>query len=147
MWNEIKNSEDIKNFMEMHYYFHDSCIKELKYISGAFVDRDLSMRPINNKRILKLLIQRQFEKNPVIEMEFSGLNFMNLNPINEKYTCEIFGATMILKNGCFYWCDDDWVTDETIEQYEGTLICASKVRWRNVDQYLGEQEVYVHLPR
>ena len=49
MWNEINNDKDLNSFMDMHYGFHDSCVKELKYISGAYVDENLSMHPIKNK--------------------------------------------------------------------------------------------------
>ncbi len=42
MWNEITNEEDLQSFMKCMYFFHDSCIKELKYISGAYVDENLS---------------------------------------------------------------------------------------------------------
>ena len=48
MWNEITTAEDIVNFMNMFGYFHDSCIKEIKYVNGAFVNEDLGMHPINN---------------------------------------------------------------------------------------------------
>lgn len=34
MWNEIKDINDLMNFMETVEGFHDSCIKELGYISG-----------------------------------------------------------------------------------------------------------------
>ncbi len=43
MWHEIKNNEDITNFMESVFYFHDSCIKEIKYTSGAYVQENLAM--------------------------------------------------------------------------------------------------------
>lgn len=56
--------------MEAMYGFHDSCIKEMKYVSGAYVMDDLSMHPINEKRNISVLIQRQFENPSVIEMEF-----------------------------------------------------------------------------
>ena len=38
MWNEVKNSNDIIEFMERLAYFHDSCLKELKYVSGAYIE-------------------------------------------------------------------------------------------------------------
>lgn len=33
MWKDIANENDLKNFMDAMYGFHDSCIKEIKYIS------------------------------------------------------------------------------------------------------------------
>lgn len=35
MWNEITDQDTLKNFMERMSFFHDSCIKELKYLAGA----------------------------------------------------------------------------------------------------------------
>lgn len=58
--------------MERVYDFHDSCVKEMSYISGAYVDDSLSMYPLNDRRILRVVIQRQFDENSMIEMEFQG---------------------------------------------------------------------------
>ena len=62
MWMEISDENFLKNFMESVDFFHDSCIKELKYLSGAYVDEELSMYPINDRRVLNVIIQRQYEK-------------------------------------------------------------------------------------
>lgn len=142
MWNSISSEEDIFALMDAVYAFHDSCIKEMKYISGAYVDKDLEMYPVNNLRILKMIIQRQFENPSVIELEFSGLQYLRLSPRDEGDTCEILDATMLLKDGCVFWCDCGGLTAAELEQYSGTVVCASKVRWRAVNEYLGAKEVY-----
>lgn len=36
MWNKISSKEDISALMDRMYSFHDSCIKEMYYISGAY---------------------------------------------------------------------------------------------------------------
>lgn len=41
MWNELQNENDIRQFMERFCYLHDSCIKEMYYVSGANVDQEL----------------------------------------------------------------------------------------------------------
>ena len=61
MWNEIANEKDLNSFMDTVCGSHDSCLKELKYISGAYVNEELSMLPINNQRALSMIIQRQFK--------------------------------------------------------------------------------------
>ena len=53
MWNEIINNKTLKEFNEKLSYFHDSCIKEIHYLSGAYVDERLDMYPINDCRIFK----------------------------------------------------------------------------------------------
>ncbi|NLU24615.1 MAG: hypothetical protein GXW99_07910 [Clostridiales bacterium] len=145
MWNEINNDDDLNCFMQTHFAFHDSCIKELKYVSGAYVKENLSMHPVNDQRILKIIIQRQFENHSVIEMEFTGLKYMKLFPNDENYTCEILDATMILKGDCIFWCDCGGLSEDSLENYKGTMICASKVRWRAVNEYIGSKEVYTPI--
>ena len=145
MWNEIKSEKDLKSFMDTVCGFHDSCIKEIKYISGAYVDETLSMLPINTQRTLSVIIQRQFENPSVVEMQFVGLKYLRLFPIDEDYTCEILDTTMILKKDCIYWCDCGGLSATDIENYTGTAICASKVRWRAADEYIGSDEIYAAI--
>lgn len=143
LWNEIKNHSDVLDFMNRCFYFHDSCVKELKYISGAYVNEDLSMYPTNDLRILRMIIQRQSEEHPVIELEFSGLNYIKMFPADENYTSEILDSTIILKSDCIYWCDCGGIKEEDLASYQGITICASKLRWRIVEGCIGSKEVYV----
>lgn len=142
MWHEIGNSDELASFMDAMDFFHDSCIKEIKYLSGAYVNEDLSMYPVNDSRVLKLLIQRQMEENSMVEMEFRGLKWLRLLPCDENYTCEILDATMVLKNGYIYWCDCGEVSGMDLEEYEGTVICASAFRWRPITGCMGPKEFY-----
>ena len=145
MWNEINNDNDLVSFMNRICFFHDSCIKELKYLSGAYVEENLSMYPVNDCRILKVVIQRQFNDIAMIEMEFEGLRFLKLFPNDEKYTCEILDSTMILKNDCIYWCDCGGLSEIDLDNYSGTMICASKLRWRSIDKCMGQKEFYISI--
>lgn len=80
MWETISSSDEISQFMEKVYYFHDSCIKEMNYISGAYVEDSLWMHPLNDRRILRVIIQRQFAEDSMIELEFQGLKYLKLFP-------------------------------------------------------------------
>ena len=142
MWYEVKQQSDLAYFMDIMYGFHDSCIKEMKYFSGAYVDDQLGMYPINNVRVLRMIIQRQFKDIPMIEMEFSGLKYLYLVPNDENYTCEILDATMLLKENCIYWCDCGGLSEADLEDYGGTVICATKFRWRVLDKQMGKDELY-----
>ena len=144
MWNEINNDRDLNNFMDMQYGFHDSCVKELKYISGAYANEKF-MHPINDLRILNIIFQGRFKNSDVIEMEFIGLKYLKMFPNDENYTCEILDATMFLKEDCVLWCDCGGLSEDDLSSYEGTLICAAKVRWRPVDKYIGQNEIYTAL--
>ena len=140
MWNEIVCKKDLDSFMNIMCGFHDSCVKEIKYISGAYVNEKLSMSPVNSQRVLCVIIQRQFGDPSAIEIKY-----LKLFPNGENYTCEILDASMIIKEDCIYWCDCGGLSEKDIESYTGTTICASKVRWRAADEYIGEQEVYVSI--
>ena len=142
MWEIISTNDEILKFMEKVCYFHDSCIKEISYISGAYVDENLSMYPLNNRRVLRVVIQRQYEKDSMIEMEFQGLKHLKLFPVDESYTCEILDSTMIIKDGNIYWCDCGNLSECDIDDYEGTLICASKLKWRSIENHMGGKEFY-----
>lgn len=145
MWNEIKDDKELLEFMEEIGYFHDSCIKELKYLSGAYVDAELSMYPVNDCRVLSVIVQRQFEDISMIEMEFEGLRYLKLFPVDDNYTCEILDSTMILKDDSIYWCDCGEVSETDLDNYEGTLICASKLRWRSIDGCMGQKEFFTPI--
>lgn len=143
MWNEILSDNEIEEFMKQMYWFHDSCIKEIRYISGAYVNKELSMYPINDRRILTVIIQRQFDELSTIEMEFTGLHFLKLYPTDENYTCEILDASMFRKDNRIYWCDGGGVTDADLNTYEGTIIGASKLRWRALEKSIENEEYFV----
>lgn len=104
----------------------------MRYISGAYVTEELSMYPINAKRSLSVIVQRQFEDIPVLELEFMGLDYMNLRPVDQNHTCEIIDATLMVKGNRIYWCDWGGLSGDELDTYDRTLICAEKLRWRAI---------------
>lgn len=143
MWHEITSNTDIIKFMDKICSFHDSCIKEMKYLSGAYVDENLSMYPVNDLRILRVIIQRQYSDDSMVELEFSGLKFLRLFPCDDEYTCEILDSTMIMHDDNIYWCDSGGVSEKDLFSYKGTMICASKLRWRSINGNMGQKEFYI----
>lgn len=142
MWNSINTKEDLEMFLQQVRWFHDSCIKEMKYLSGAYVDENRNMYPVNDCRVLRVIIQRQYEELPMIEMEFSGLKILKLYPGDDQFTCEILDSTMILDKDSVYWCDMGGLSEEALDNYMGTMICASSFRWRPVVDHMGKEEFY-----
>ena len=106
-WFEIKNKEDIEHLMSEYGGFHDGCLKELRYISGEYVGKDLRMYPLNSLRNLYVIFQRQWENPSTIEMLFEELECLTLKPVGEDYTGDIFGAYMTIENNCLVWFDSD----------------------------------------
>ena len=126
MWHIIKNSNDIIDFLSSVDFFHDSCIKELQYVSGSYITSDFSMYAINDLRRLNIIIQQQSQMHPTIELEFSGLSEVIVRPQNPHYsTSEIlhiemkYGENMIV----FYDSSDDKLG-------YGIYVCAESVKWR-----------------
>ncbi len=142
-WNVIETQEDIDKLMREYGHFHDGCIKELKYISGGYVDKDLSMNPFNSKRVLNIIFQRQYKNPTVIEMIFEGIQKMNLEPSNGDYDCIIYEASLKKINDIYYWADWDNFEVDDINEIKRTWIAASKIKWRVADNYIGETEVYI----
>lgn len=143
MWIELKTEQDMKTFMKTMGCFHDSCIKEIYYLSGAYVNADLSMYPMNDVRVVRVVIQRQHEDNSLIEMEFGGVRQLCLVPINSNYTCEILKATLVKKENFIYWCDNEELPPNNCKDFEGTLICASKLKWRVLQDSFGPEPLYI----
>lgn len=142
MWKTISTNNEILKFMEKVCYFHDSCIKEISYISGAYVNENLSMHPLNSRRVLRVVFQRQYNENSMIEMKFEGLKYLKLFPVDESYTCEILNSTLIMRDGNIYWCDSGNLSESDLDNYAGTIICASELKWRSIEKHMGEKEFY-----
>jgi len=51
---------------------------------------------------------------------------------------------MLVKDNLIYWCDSGDVQEDQLLNYWGTLVCAEKVRWRRVDEFLGEGDIFVY---
>lgn len=142
-WNVIETQEDIDKLMNDYGYFHDGCIKELKYISGGYVDENLSMSPINSLRNLSIIFHRQYKNPSAIEMIFEGIQKMNLEPSDGSHDCIIYEASLKKINGFYYWADWDNFKITDLDEIKRTWISASKIKWRVADGYMGKEEVYI----
>ena len=71
--------------------------------------------------------------------------YLKLFPNNENYTCEILDSAMFIFNNRIYWADSESVSPDNFESYDGTLICASKLRWRAIDGCMDYKEFYIPL--
>ena len=142
MWYDIKTQLDIDVFTNRFFSLHDSCIKEIKYYSGAYVDENYAMYPVNSKGILNVIIQRQYEIDSVIELEFSGLEYINLYT-NQNFSCEILESKFILKDDNIYWIDDANVNFDEFNDYKRTLVCAKKLKWRVLNIPMGNRKLYM----
>lgn len=130
-WNEIDSEKELNDFLKLYDNFHDSCLKEMLYNSGSFVDRNLGMH-MTGQTTVSVIFQRQCSECMTIEVQFSNLVKLNLKPMGEFYTSELIDASMFFKDGKIYWADSSLLT-KPLEQYDGTWLCAEKARWRCLD--------------
>jgi len=71
MWYELQSQEDIEGFMTMVTDFHDSCLKEMRYSSGAYSDGRFS-HLVNDKRVLNMVFHGFLGLHTAIEIEFTN---------------------------------------------------------------------------
>ncbi len=146
MWNVIVTQSDADNLIDIFGAFHDGCIKEMKYISGEYVSEDMRMYPLNSKRDLSVIFQRQSRNPCAIEVVFSKLIRMNLSPKDEQFDGIILGACIAVNEDGITWIDDDWVKADNINQAlveDNTWIKAKEMKWRTADEFIGKEEVFI----
>jgi hypothetical protein len=139
---QIESSEDIECLMKKLLRFHDSCIKEIRYISGGYVSEEKTMHPFNSKRIVYMLIQSQHSEIPVIELQFNLIDKLNLKPKFGDYDCVIYEASLIKKNDLFYWSERAGFDTQDADNDNITWISAKELSWRPLENALGERELY-----
>lgn len=126
MWNEIKSQEDIDLFMKQVLSFHDSCIRETRYISGTYIDKDGAM-VMNTKPFMYIKFDTQRSSNFTwFEFELGGIDNFSIK-INLNSTLDIYSATFFKKNDWFYWYSDEYA-DENSEY----MFRCQTIRWRMV---------------
>ena len=137
-WNVIENKEDIQKLLNVFGYFHDGCLREMHLMNNFYVSDSLGMGQGDEKMKCKILFQRQFRDTSAIEVLFEGIVRMNIVATEENYWGDIFGATLIEREGMYYWADiEDWSPDNPNNEYT-TWVCARRVKWRDRSEYMGE---------
>jgi hypothetical protein len=124
-WKNLETQSDIDELMQSLDNFHDSCIKDLKYTSGTYVDEDFSMI-MNTDPVVNLFIQRQSEFMTTIEFCLEGVSQFHINNSLDS-TLEIFEASFFEKEGNFYWHSSDDIEDES-----ATSFVCKKIKWREL---------------
>lgn len=141
----INSQKDIDFLMESFGYFHDSCIKEIKYVSGGYVELNHSMYPFNSLRTINIIFQSQNAPMPVIEMQFDLINRMNLEPRDENYDCIIYSASLVKINNIYYWSEWNDFKVADIENGYGTWISSQKIKWRPLTKAIGKEIIYGYI--
>jgi hypothetical protein len=142
-WKEIRDTENLNEFMRSFGYFHDSCLKELHMWSEHYVHEDLSMylsSELDHK--VRILFQRQDTSPSAIELMFEEVTEINIIPSPQNYDSLILKATFIYCDGMFYWADIGGWKPEQHSEKKASWLSAKKVSWRDVSQWMGKELRY-----
>lgn len=133
MWTEIKEQSDIDKVMELYGNFHDSCLRDVYISTREFIDEERAMH-FSNKLTALLLFQSQFTQNTVLELKFEDIECFNFYPVENDGYSIIFDATLIAKNGLFYWADfAGW----EIGNNKAIWISGKRLFWRLQPELIG----------
>jgi len=144
-WNVINSQVDIDNLMECFGGFHDSCLKEIWFTTGTYVNEDLSMSMINEPSA-RAIFQRQGKAPSVIEIEFNNIVKINIKPVYEGYSTDIFSAIINKVDDTYYWADwDGWSLQKSNGENECTWIASKQIKWRERDNLLGGKKIYCEI--
>ncbi len=125
-WNEVTNNAEANAFLAQTAGLHDSVIRRMDYISGAYVDEARSMYPIADQRQLRMWVQSQMCGN--LYLVFERVSACNLRPPLEDCTAEILDCTLLFEGGRLFFCDG--CCEAADLSYGGTYVLAERMRWR-----------------
>jgi hypothetical protein len=145
-WNEVKEQRDIDYLLEEYCGFHDSCLVELNYKSGAYVDKERSMYfGISKERELHMIFQSQCTEI-MLELWFTDVKKFHVAGWQEYYSCDIFDCYLEIRNdlimgrddNLIVWADtEDFNPKEEVERYilnepMTTYVIAANLKWRHL---------------
>lgn len=117
-WNYIFTQEDADAFMAVFEYFHDASLKKLTYEEKRNLTRVTAI----------------FDNScwfGTAELCFEGLIEMHIEPRGELYMNEISCASLLVKDECVFWADDEM--EEENLSYGGDYIKAMSLKWRKIE--------------
>ena len=145
-WREIISQSDIDELLKIYRCFHDSCIAEISYCSGAFVDNEGNMHFGNSSEYeMRVIFHSQWEPK-VIELCFSGLRQTHLTGHQDNYVCIISEAYLSFHDELLpgepkrviVWSDNYdfnvYSINKAIHVPADTYIIANSLKWRIVSE-------------
>ena len=141
MWTELITNQDITFFLERINYFVDSCIKEIKYVSGSYSENGTTLYATNDIRDVYILFHSISGSYQTFEIRFFRIHKLVLEPYRDEQDSVIYDTTLIKKDNLFYWFD---YKEKDISNFtpKGTTVVAEKVSWRPIYNSLGKEDFY-----
>lgn len=127
-WNYIEKQHDIDFIFAQTSGFHDSVLKGLNYVSGAYVDNDDQMHVTDSIKRLTMRFDSQWCNS--IEMIFEGVVALNLRPAHDNSYAFLTSASLRMQDEIFFFADSHDAIDTS---YDGTWVESYGLRWRFCD--------------
>lgn len=150
MWIEVKDDAAIEKLMSDFCGFHDSVIVSISYNGGSYVDEDKVMHHMISADGHTLLMTLHSQWSKPIELLFSGVRRCNIVGFRERYSNELFDATLAFRTDLLGKSRDDrlivWASCENFDPktyterypldngYEATYIIADKMKYRFLEE-------------
>lgn len=129
----INSQSSIDELMKTFNGFHDSCITEIHYVSGAHVNENRAINPFDSIRTVTIIFQSQCAVTRTIEIKFENVVRLNLCPKTEMQDAVIYGASIFRCNNLLYWSSLCDIEISELGKADFTWISAEKISWRIID--------------
>ena len=148
-WKEIRSDTDIDDLLDQYGGFHDTCLVELYYRSGTYVNQQnaMIMEPAESF-CLHMIFNSQWFKKP-LELCFSGVRRCNIAGFQDRYFGEILDCHLAFHTDLIaghdepliVWADFDgfsptsYSEDRLLDEPMTAFVVASSLKWRFRDDY------------
>jgi len=125
MFNEIKTSKDIRDFLEKTNCLHDGYIINVQYIHNGIskIDGGHYFNSAHTRLTLQILVTSIWDA--VVEIVFEGLSEWQI----KDNQWEITDTSVVLdKQKGIVWSDDAFINME--EAKKGSYVIAASMKWR-----------------
>jgi len=117
-WQYILTQKDADDFMKLFAGFHDSTLNRLVFEEASY-NRTSAIATFDNSVWYG-----------VVEICFEKIVAINIRPIEDDYSNDIYSATLMIQDESVFWADC-YMENEDLS-YDGTYIKALSIKWRKI---------------
>lgn len=143
-WNEIKTLDDIDQLLKAYGGFHDSCLVEIDFSTGSYVDEKKYMCfGTEKQKELHMVFHSQWAEKP-LELWFTGVRRFAITGWQDLYGSEILDCHLAVHTDLvdgkqvplIVWADDEYFEpkhykeESLIEEPSVSYVIASGLKWR-----------------
>ncbi len=128
MFNEIKTSKDIQNFLEKTNFLHDGYIIDVRYTHNGIskIENGHYFEPNKTKLILRILVTSIWDA--VVEIEFESLSEWQIKENQQDIT---HTSIVFDEHNWIVWSNDAYINMEEVKN--SSYAIAASMKWRIVE--------------